>query len=305
MPRCRACHEPQKTYPHENSPQSSCSVCHWQVMGSTEAGKKIFELTYPDQREIALQINQYCAKCHKEKFDETADSIHLRMLDRCQLLWYPRGLPRRMTWCRTADSFRSRSFAARATSRSIPTQEHPWAGWSGRRCLPTCGDCHGIHNVHGPRDANFRADSIDVCGGCHADPKRMDQYGLSTDVLQTYLFDFHGRSVDFARMTNIPQTTKATCYDCHGVHNIRSVDDAASTVNTENLQQTCQQCHPDATNNFPQAWLGHGRPDWNQSPVLASVNSFYQVFVPAAMGGSLLYILLDVIRRIRGRFQKR
>src|SRR5512139_2335417 len=33
MPRCKACHEPQKTYPHEKSPQSSCSVCHWQVMG--------------------------------------------------------------------------------------------------------------------------------------------------------------------------------------------------------------------------------------------------------------------------------
>ena len=313
MPRCRACHEAEKTYPHENSLQTSCTICHWQVMGGTEEKKPIFEMSYPDARAISLQVSESCKKCHAEKFTETADSVHVKMLDQGN-----RFAPVCVD-CHPAHDIVQNSL----TRESIPiicstchlsvytsykSSVHGAAlgsdGGQPNTDLPTCGDCHGIHSVHGPREADFRANSIEVCGGCHSDPQKMAPYGLSTNVLQTYLYDFHGRTVDSDRMSNIPQTTKATCYDCHGVHNIRPITDEASTVFSTNVQETCRQCHPDAGSNFPQAWLGHGQPDWNKGPALGSLNTFYQLFVPGLMGVSIVYMGLDALRRIRTRLTR-
>jgi predicted CXXCH cytochrome family protein len=314
MPRCRACHEAQKTYPHQNSQQTACSVCHWQVTGVTPPKTKVFEVAYQDERAISLEISDSCKKCHAEKFTETADSVHIRMLEQgnrfapvcvdchsahdiVQNSLTRESIPIICSTCHLSvyTSYKSSVHGAALGS----------AGEQPNTDLPTCGDCHGIHSVHGPREADFRANSIEVCGNCHSDAKKMAPYGLSTNVLQTYLYDFHGRTVDSDRMSNIPQTTKATCYDCHGVHNIRPSTDEASTVFSTNVQATCQQCHPDAGSNFPQAWLGHGQPDWNQGPALNSLNTFYQGFVPFLIGGSLLYMGLDAVRRIRTRFSRR
>jgi hypothetical protein len=171
--------------------------------------------------------------------------------------------------------------------------------------LPTCEDCHGAHEVHGPSDSDFRAHSVEVCGKCHSDVERMDKYGLSTDVLQTYLDDFHGRTVDFDRQSEISYIPEATCYDCHGIHNVRSPKDQSSMVYPANLQKTCQKCHADATDNFPQAWLGHSAPDQKNFPALFAVNSFYKVLIPFVMTSFVLYILVDAQRRMIDRWKTR
>lgn len=304
MPRCAACHDKQQTYPHEGTRESSCSICHWQMTNQVEEPEQLlFPLPYPDKRTIQLDVSDSCKKCHKEKFTESADSVHLKMLaegnryapvcvdchkghDIVPNTLTRASVPQICSECHLSvyTSYQSSIHGAALKEEGNPD-------------VPTCGDCHGIHNVHGPSDAGFESDSIQTCGNCHSDPERMERYGLSTQVLQTFLDDFHGQSVDVSGESGSESRPAATCYDCHGIHNIRSVDDSLSTIYPENLQQTCQQCHEDAGIRFPQAWLNHTVPSLNDSPLLYLVNLFYQLWIPLVAGGILAYIVPDAWRR--------
>ena len=42
---------------------------------------------------------------------------------------------------------------------------------------------------------HFRLQSPEMCGKCHADKELMQKYGISTDVFDTYVADFHGTTV--------------------------------------------------------------------------------------------------------------
>jgi hypothetical protein len=132
----------------------------------------------------------------------------------------------------------------------------------------------------------------------------MDKYGVSVEVFNTYLNDFHGRAVDYSRKSESLKVDQATCYDCHGVHNIMAPEAEASAVYPANLQHTCQQCHPDANITFPQAWLSHQVPDWNDTPILFVVTQFYKYFIPLMISCYVFYILLDARRRIATRLRK-
>ena len=132
----------------------------------------------------------------------------------------------------------------------------------------------------------------------------MDKYGISTDVFQTYLNDFHGRTVElFLRQKSGRIGNEAVCFDCHGIHNIRKPDDPLSTVYPTNLQRTCQQCHADANIRFPRAWLGHYVPTWEETPALYAVNTAYRILIPFTIGSFLVYIGLDAHKRWRDKRQ--
>jgi hypothetical protein len=70
----------------------------------------------------------------------------------------------------------------------------------------------------------------------------MAEYELSTDVLETYVADFHGTTVTlFEKQTPDAETNKPVCFDCHGVHDIKRTDDPAKGLQVrENLQSRCQ-----------------------------------------------------------------
>jgi hypothetical protein len=126
----------------------------------------------------------------------------------------------------------------------------------------------------------------------------MDKYGIATDVFETYLDDFHGRTVNLFRVrSDATQSHKAVCFDCHGIHNIRPVHDSLSTVYPTNLQHTCQQCHEDASIRFPDAWLSHYLPTLEHTPALVVINWAYRILIPLVIGGFLVYIGLDINRR--------
>ena len=171
--------------------------------------------------------------------------------------------------------------------------------------VPTCVDCHGVHDIQDPTTALFRVRSPELCASCHADEDLMAKYGISTNVFNSYLSDFHGTTVALFEQEapNVP-TNKAVCYDCHGVHDIAPVDAENSHVIRQNLLETCRQCHPDATADFPDAWVGHFPPTLESQPLLFIVNSFYSILIPVTIGIFILLIATDVIRRIRERIGK-
>jgi len=126
----------------------------------------------------------------------------------------------------------------------------------------------------------------------------MEKYNISTDVFETYLDDFHGRTVNlFVGQSEARQGSKAVCFDCHGIHNIRRPSDSLSTVYPTHLQHTCQQCHEDASIRFPSAWLSHYLPTWEDTPALLVVTWAYRILIPLVIGGFVAYIGLDINRR--------
>ena len=128
----------------------------------------------------------------------------------------------------------------------------------------------------------------------------MDKYGIPTQVLNTYVADFHGTTVTLFEKTSPDQVTnKPVCFDCHGVHNIKRVDDPQyGLAMKENLLAACNKCHPDATTNFPDAWMSHYIPSPTKYPIVYYVNLFYTIFIPTVIGGMLIYVLSDVARRL-------
>jgi len=163
--------------------------------------------------------------------------------------------------------------------------------------VPTCANCHGSHLVSGPTTSNFREQTVKICGDCHSNKSIMDKYGISTNVLSTYMDDVHGL-IDWFRKTNLENITRATCYDCHGKHNILSPDNPASKVYPENLQSTCQECHKDTNIRFPQTWLSHKRVNLKENPGLTIANTVSWIVVVAAAMLILFLIGLDVRRRL-------
>ncbi len=173
--------------------------------------------------------------------------------------------------------------------------------------VPSCIDCHGVHNIENPTTAAFRLRSPDICAGCHTDPQIMDKYGISTQVLSTYVADFHGTTVTLFRKEHPDQeTNKPVCYDCHGVHDIRRVDDPQYGLELrENLLARCRVCHPDATANFPSAWLSHYIPSPDKYPLVFTVDTFYSIFIPTVLGGMAILVVLDFSKTLRDRFGRR
>lgn len=309
---CAACHADQRGYPHTDTGQVACLDCHQTFGGigfSPQYKSLDVSLNFESGRSLTLKLNENCKSCHTDEASQGADSVHTKVRVEGNAdapvctdchgshdLTAP-DVPR----AKISQTCAKCHLSVYTTYRS---SVHGEALTGGNPDVPTCVDCHGVHNVQGPSNPRFRDSMIAVCGSCHSDPKRMGKYHIATDVFNTYLDDFHGRTVNFFRTQDpMQQSNKATCIDCHGVHNILPPDNPQSTVYPSNLQQTCQQCHPQASIRFPQAWLGHYVPTWDKTPVLFAVNLGYQGFIPLTIGGFVIYIGLDAQRRIRGKLK--
>jgi hypothetical protein len=126
----------------------------------------------------------------------------------------------------------------------------------------------------------------------------MQKYGLSTDVLKTYVADFHGKTASLRRngRNGDNQAFVALCTDCHGTHDIVRVDAENSGVLKANLANTCRKCHENASDSFPESWLSHYEPSWQRTPAMYAVKVGYSVFIPFIIGGLILQMLLHLWR---------
>lgn len=169
---------------------------------------------------------------------------------------------------------------------------------------PVCVDCHGVHDIGLANSADFRRESPYLCATCHADKQMMGEYGISTDVFNTYVADFHGTSSQLFGTLRGAAPQQATCYDCHGTHNIAAPEDPTSQVISQNVQKTCQECHQDAGATFPAAWLGHSVPSPTQAPLVYWIRQIYIVLIVVSIGGLIVHILLDLLRFTRDHLQR-
>jgi hypothetical protein len=283
-----------------------CHDCHTDIKEFPHPA-----LAAQNLREVANTFSQTCQACHKNEAARVNDSIHaqLRAQGRddaavcsdCHNPHYePIAQPRSqiVATCGRCHSGIAQEYRTSVHGQALLEQDNP--------DVPVCIDCHGVHLIHDPRTAQFLLLSPQLCARCHADPKRMAPYHLNTNVLNTYVADFHGTTVTLFRQQTPDQLpNKPVCIDCHGTHNIKSVTDQESTVIKQNLLTTCQRCHPDATTNFSGAWLSHYTPSPEHNALVYYVGLFYKFFVPTVVGGFAVFVVSDAGRRIVTRARSR
>lgn len=285
----------------------TCVACHTNISGYPHP-----KLTAGDRRSFQLERYTQCQTCHPDQYKETLDSNHARALaggnrnaaictdcHGSHNVTNPHSPRQRISaTCQNCHSTIYNQYAASVHGRALAETSNP--------DVPVCTDCHGAHTQEDPTTTTFRLKSPDLCGKCHADEAMMRKYGLSTDVFNSYVADFHGTTVQlFEKQTPDQPSNKAVCIDCHGVHDILSVRNADPAVVKENLLVTCQKCHPDATTAFPDSWVGHFPPSREHFPLVYYVNLFYYILLPTVLGGMFLFVVLDAFRRIVDRVKGR
>ena len=281
----------------------TCTDCH-RGYGSPPHGPVLST----SRRDYASDDYEICTRCHFTNYTRTLDSIHYKVLEA--------GNPKSAlcTDCHSAHYVTSPS-ESRASIPQTCAQCHDtvYRAYQGsvhgaalvkgdNQDVPVCTDCHGVHNIYDPRTAAFHLTIPALCDRCHGDEKLMSRYGLSTAVVRTYLHDFHGVTTTLlAEQSSLAYTKQPVCTDCHGIHDIARTDDPDSPVIRQNLLKTCRQCHPDATENFPAAWLSHYEPSLRRAPLVWLVDVFYKIFIPFMVGGMIMNVLVDLYRVVSGR----
>lgn len=167
--------------------------------------------------------------------------------------------------------------------------------------VPICSDCHNAHDITDPRTTDFHNAVPQLCGNCHANKVLTKKYGISPDVLDSYLQDFHGITLKFYKQGGKSAKPIAVCTDCHGIHDIAKLSSPNSPNIKANLVKRCQKCHADATANFPDSWISHYKPDIRKAPLVYMINLGYRIFIPFMIIGLLLQILLHIWRYAANR----
>jgi len=285
----------------------ACVQCHTDIDGYPHR-----EIPVQTAREYTIYQNQACEYCHPGTAAANSTGAHQTFMDAGILeaavcsdchgshdvdsLTPPRSnIPKT---CERCHSEIYQEYKESAHGAALIGEGNPF--------VPSCIDCHGLHNTVGPTSDNaFHMYSPIICEECHADEELMSRYGISTNVFDTYVSDFHGTTVIvFEKISPDQETNKPVCVDCHGVHNMKKHSDPESQVMKDNLLTTCQKCHPDAEENFPDSWLGHYEPSIDKYPLLFFVDLFYKIIIPVTIGGMLVFVLVDAQFRIRKRLSK-
>src|SRR5262249_27571117 len=105
---------------------------------------------------------------------------------------------------------------------------------------PTCGTCHGGHEILPKKDRQsriFPLNIVKICGDCHEKHVTTDGHD-GQEHIQHYLESVHGKAV-----TKGGLSVAATCADCHSNHKVLPAKNTSSTVNRENIAVTCGRCH--------------------------------------------------------------
>lgn len=284
---CLDCHVANAKFPHPSYDKSGLRDFSYAIYNATKAACKDChtdeaKLAMSGVHEQTLDAGNHnaamCADCHNPHYAESA-------ADRAEV----------PDVCARCHSEIAAQYKESVHGEALLTESNP--------DVPNCIVCHGNHNIEDPRTVEFRNNIPLLCAECHTDASIMDQYGISTNVLNTYVADYHGTTVTLFE-SNTPKlpTNKPVCTDCHGTHTISKTDDPqAGIALKENLLGKCQRCHPDATANFPDAWMSHYDASPENFPLVYYVNLFYKFFIPAVIGGMLVFVITDIIRRIINR----
>lgn len=277
-----------------------CSDCHF-GFSSEHHRKGIFK----NHRNLSIVNAETCRRCHFDKYSLYQDSMHYKLLskgdERVPLCTNCHGYHNIQKLGKERVKIAKKCGECHREVYEVYTKSvHGYALFDEHNVdVPNCIDCHTAHKIEYPLTTNFKLHIPELCGKCHADKKIMSKYGLSTEVVSTYLTDFHGKRLsiylkEWTKVNNIKEI--ATCVNCHGIHNIISTRSLNKKLLKEKLINVCRECHKDATLNFTDAWLSHYIPTFQKTPILFIILWGYKIFIIALVICVLLQILLHIWR---------
>ena len=169
--------------------------------------------------------------------------------------------------------------------------------------VATCVDCHSPyqdpHSVIRVLEHNapaYKKNISETCAKCHGNQELMQSYGIVEKVYESYMRSFHGRAMQLGTY-EIAQLDKATCTNCHGVHDIKSVDDPNSPVGgLDSLAQTCEKCHTGAGVEFARGFLGHREASPTNIPAALYTEVFFTIFMFSVLGFGALVVVVALFR---------
>jgi len=261
---------------------------------------------FNDFRSYRLALSESCRRCHFDKYTRTLESIHSKILASGRL-----DAPV-CTDCHGGHNIEHfgehRIIIAQRCQQCHEGIYDVYINSIHGKALidmtstdvPVCIDCHTAHDIKNPLSGDYRNNIPEMCSNCHSNKSIMDKYGISTEVVKTYVDDFHGKKISlYTKKPNHSATFNkniAVCTDCHGIHNIKSMRTLDINTIKENLHKRCIQCHPDASQNFADAWLSHYIPSLTHFPLLFITIIIYKIFIPLLIAALALQILLHIWR---------
>ena len=284
----------------------SCSDCHFGF-----SSKEHPERTFRTRRDYAIASSQTCRRCHFDKYSETLESIHFAQLNQGNLKApvctdchgshsIQKGRTEKLLSakrCERCHQVIFGTYAASVHGKALTDENN--------QDVPICVDCHRAHDVSNPLTMEFRENIPEMCGNCHANKEIVGKYGLSTEVLKTYLSDFHGVTLNFYKQQKDklmnPGRPIAVCTDCHGTHDIKATESRDTAIIKKNLARQCLKCHPGANKGFPDAWLSHYEPSLHKAPLIYIIKLACKAFLILMAIGIPLQILLHLWRYASNR----
>ena len=283
--------------------QLICTDCHAKYDQDHPSGA-----TFASRRAYTVSSYELCKKCHFDTYTRTLESVHYELLKSgfegapiCTDCHGSHNIPnphqKRAMMSRSCAGCHTDIYEAYAKSvhGRVLVEDN-------NQDVPACADCHTHHQVQQASTVKFRLNSPEACVRCHTNEQLMSKYGISTTVAQTYLADFHGVTASLSRnLSPDKQQVVVTCNDCHGVHDIASPKLRGDEAMKATVTAACARCHAGSAPSFPAAWLSHYPPSPRHAPLVWAVGLFYTFFIPFAVIGLCLHLLLHVYRMSSGR----
>ncbi len=278
---CTDCHADLATaeLPHaEKLAAVDCSTCHADAVAAYGKG------VHAEARHAGQNLAATCVDCHTRHAIRGAKDPESST--------YPLNLPQTCGRCHGDKKViaEAKIEVGDVFSKYLDSIHGKVLEKSGLLVAPSCGTCHGNHEIRrktDPASRVWRGNVPTTCGSCHegiklqyvesvhgaklaaGDPRvptcatchtahsirRVDAEPWKLDVL-TECGSCHAESLRTYRDTFHGQVTSlgfsrvATCADCHGSHRIQPKSDPRSTVSAAHRTETCRKCHPRANDNF-------------------------------------------------------
>lgn len=123
------------------------------------------------------------------------------------------------------------------------TSLHGVSRRKGDPLTPTCGVCHGTHQIVAVKSDNSPVSPLKVpylCGKCHREgsPVQLQRNIPQSHIIENYTESIHGEGLFKKGLV-----VTATCVSCHSAHLILPHTDKRSSISRNKIASTCTKCH--------------------------------------------------------------
>ena len=275
-PRCYSCHGKHNVFPADNENSMvnkfnlmyTCASCHQnqellesRQFSRPEALSQFYESVHAKGLiKDGLSVAPSCNDCH---------GIHdIKLSADPTSMIYKKNVYKTCGTCHTkVESTYKKSIHGQLVEK-------------GDKRGPVCIDCHESHEIIAPERNAFKQYSDRKCGQCHE------------EMLERYHETFHGKAMALGA-TNV-----ATCYDCHGYHDIVATENPQSPIHPENRLETCSECHENVSEKFA-GYITHANHlDKEKYPYLYYTFLFMTILLVSVFVLFGLHTLLWIVRSV-------